>query len=154
MSEDDQEPNEQWFFSNPIYFPWHIMNLDRPRVGPLHGYLCTICARYEKHPGFKTYLSGPPHWGSIKKFATEPLKEDTNIFIEAIYKYCSIRYEKSASDRRDVDIEVVGFLEGFQEFRNDFYKRLLTLWRNGRLYLNSAQLRNKRIVRQDDYGDF
>jgi len=146
MNEVNTEPNDDWFFHNPLYFPWDIVGLDRPMIGPVHSYIASICARYERDQGIKSYLSGSPHWGSIERFATEGAQEDRHPVIVAIYQYCSSLYKKSNSDRRNTEFEVLGFLEGVQDFRVEFRNQLLYLYGQGRLNLKPAMLRRKRTV--------
>lgn len=140
MSESNQEPNDHWFFNNSEYFPWEIMGLDRPRAGELHSYLCKICSKYENNPDMKRFMSGSPHWGALVKAAES--QDDYNEHLSSIHKYCLRFYDKRKSERRNVEHEVVGFLEGFQEFRADFLKKLLDLWLQDRLKLKPEMMRN------------
>jgi len=145
MSEDYREPNDDWFFQNPRHFPWEIMGLDRPMVGPVHSYIARICAKYEQEQGVKNYLSGSPHWGSIERFATQGAQEDRHPTIVAIHQFCSKLYDKSKYDRRNTEYEVLSFLEGVQDFRAEFSKMLMYLWKQDRITLRPEMLRRKRV---------
>jgi hypothetical protein len=135
------EPNERWFFERPEYFPWSIMGLDRPQYAPLYSYLCKICSKYEKDADFKRILSGNPSFGQIKKHALYIPQENQSEIIVAIYSFVN----ETDESKRSLVFNVVSFLEGFQPFREDFCKRLLDLWKSGRIELGEGQLRKKRV---------
>jgi hypothetical protein len=151
-TDSNLEPDEQWFFRKPEYFPWDIMGLDKPSYAPLYCYLSKICANYEKNPIFKSFLSGNPSWFEIKKHCEYTPLEQKSEMILSIYMFCKNVEERDI--RKSVNVEVVQFLEGFQEFRNDFAKRLLELWKSGRIKLSEGQLRKKKvyILRDERYG--
>lgn len=149
-NDNEVEPNDQWFFDRPDFFPWNIMNLDKPCYAPLYSYLCKIAAKYEKNINYKIILSGNPTFKQIEKHAVSLHVNEQNKIINAIYNFVinSENYEKN------VDYNVVLFLKEFEPFRKDFFNRLLELWKSGRIILKGDQLRKKVFLKWDIYENY
>jgi hypothetical protein len=132
------EINVDYFFKSIHKFPWTFMNLDVPKVGATHSYLCTILSKYDNQQ--QIYLFGRPTWGELNRYA-----EANGGLAKEIRDYCGFLYGLSGTERKSVAAEVLGFLRRYEYFREEFYNKLTSQYNLGRIIVPEEALRKKPI---------
>lgn len=110
-----------YFFHEFRRFPWEIMGMTIPKVGSIHGYICTALSPYVPH-NHREFFKGNPTLFELRRFA----KEYGGI-AEKIVTYS----ESYANTKMDTARIVLGFLKDSPEFRADFQKRIDSLYHQG-----------------------
>jgi hypothetical protein len=112
-------------FVNSRVFPWDVLGIWTPKVGPVHSYLCVILAEFGDHDE-QVFLRGKPAMFELERFAKK-----TDSLSNSIFSYCESIYKKPQSERKNTADEVLGFLQTNQDFRKKIQKRLDILFLEG-----------------------
>jgi hypothetical protein len=118
-----------YLFSSYRRFPWDILGLTVPKVGPVHSYLTSILAPWGED-SYREFMRGSPSWREVQRAARV---SGSQVLVD-IASYCSQLYELRPSDRADVAQEVLNFLFRNSDFRLYVQKTL------DRLYLQDLIL--------------
>ena len=116
----DKHVNTDWFLIDPLNFPWHLYD-GIPKTGTTHSYLCSMLKQYGEH-NEQSFLAGRPSWRELQK--------NDGKLSKVISEYCRNVY---SFDRRSSEAEVLGFLRRFAPFKEDFQKKIDTLYFSGRM---------------------
>lgn len=113
--------NVSYFFRNPDGFPWDILGLSRPYIGPLHSYMCDAALFFCSHEE-RPILEQRPAFFELQKLA----KEYSGIF-ESIVNSCSQTTECRITKARIL----VSWLSSQPEFVKVMQSKLDSMWRQG-----------------------
>jgi hypothetical protein len=109
-------------FENEYTFPWEIIGMDRPKIGPVHSYICEALCIFMA-PELRPFLRGRPSLGHLRRLG------DQIPNISQIVAYC----ESVQQDRGSVGLKVVNFLKRDPEVRDYIGKRIDERVRSGLL---------------------
>lgn len=124
--------------SNPLSFPWELTSCYRPKAGRVHSYLCDILSDYEGDKG-RSFFKGNPTLSELKRYAKIYESDQAN----SIVKYCEKLYNLPNSERDNIDLEVLRFLNSHNNFVEDLTKTIYRMYYEGSLIINSKYLYNE-----------
>jgi hypothetical protein len=113
--------NIDYFFRNPLSFPWDFMDMTIPKIGSTHSYLCSILAPYVPYSE-KEFFKNRPSLKELRRFS-----QVYGGFSTSIVNYCDTRKDDPSS----VEDQVREYLSRNSEFRKAFQEKIDRYHRQG-----------------------
>lgn len=107
-------------FNDEYTFPWEFLGMDRPRVGPLHSYLCEALSDFVG-PEHRPYFKSRPTLSELRR-RTEEIQ-----YANQIVAYC----DGCEGDTGSTAYKTVQYLRRLSEVRNFLEKKIDEKIRSG-----------------------